>query len=84
MVKNLPNEFKKFCETYEIINEIEAPYSPQQNNLVEKNRTLIEMINSMLISSGIPNNLWEETLLTYCDILNWIPYKKYNITSYEL
>lgn len=36
MVKNLPNEFKEFCETYEIINEIAAPYSPQQNNLVEK------------------------------------------------
>ena len=42
------------------------------------------MVNSMLINSGIPENLWGEALLTACYILNRIPFKQNNFTPYEI
>jgi hypothetical protein len=35
-----------------------APYTPQHNGLVErKNRTLVDMVNAMLLNAKLPNNL---------------------------
>lgn len=42
------------------------------------------MINSMLISSGLPENLWGEALLSSCFILNRIPTNDSGKTPYEL
>ena len=51
------------------------------NGVVErKSGTLLDMINSILISYGLPNNLLGEALYTACRILNRILYK----TLYEL
>ena len=48
-----------------IIHEITPPYSHESNGVTErKNRTLKEMMNSMLISSNAPDNLWGETILS--------------------
>ena len=53
-----PSEFSKFCEESGIVHQTSAPYTPQQNGLAKrKNRTLEDMVNSMLVSSGLPNNL---------------------------
>ena len=49
-----------------------------------KNRTLKEMMNAMLISSGLPQNLWGEAILSANYILNRIPPKRTNQTPYEL
>ena len=55
----LSNEFVETYKTLGIIHEITTPYSPQQNGVAErKNRTLVEMVNSTLNSSGLPKNLW--------------------------
>ena len=50
--------FEEFCSEHGIIHQTTAPYSPQSNGVTErKNRTLKEMMNAMLISSGLPQNL---------------------------
>lgn len=58
---------------------------PESNGVVErKNRTLKEIMNAMLVSSGTPLNLWGKTILSACHIQNRIPYKKIGKTPYEL
>ena len=48
-----------YCEKERIIHEVTLPYSPESNGVVErKNRTLKEMMNSLLVSASAPNNLW--------------------------
>ena len=77
--------FGDFCSQHGIIHQTTAPYSPQQNGVVElKNRTLKEMMNALLLSSGLPQNLWGEAILSANYILNRIPQKKSNPSPYEL
>ena len=53
------------------------PYSPKSNGVVErKNRTLKEMMNSLLVSALAPNNLWGETILFVCHLQNRIHTRK--------
>ena len=53
------NDFSEVCAKFGIIHQPTAPYTPQQNGIVErKNITLKEMANSMLVSSGALQNLW--------------------------
>ena len=53
------NFLKEFCEKNGIVHEISA----QQNGIAErKNRTLKEMMNAMLLSSGMPNIMWGEAI----------------------
>ena len=61
----------EFCTQHEIIHEVTAPYSLQSNGVVEhKNRTLKEMMNAMLISFGLPWNMWGEAILSSNYLLN--------------
>ena len=54
-------EFQACCEASGIKRHMTAPYSPQQNGVVERrNRTLLEMTRSILKHMGVPNNLWGE------------------------
>ena len=77
--------FGDFCSQHGIIHQTTAPYSPQQNGVAErKNRTLKEMMNALLLSSGLPQNLWGEAILSANYILNQIPHKKTNKSPYEL
>ncbi|KAK4406543.1 Retrovirus-related Pol polyprotein from transposon TNT 1-94 [Sesamum angolense] len=61
------------------------PYSPSSNGVAErKNRTFKDMINSLLLTSGLPKYLWGEALNTACHILNRVPLKHNTSTPFEL
>ncbi|XP_075515876.1 uncharacterized protein LOC142550686 [Primulina tabacum] len=49
-----------------------------------KNRTPKDMMNAMLISSRLRQNLWGEAILSANHILNKIPHKKNDKSPYEL
>ena len=41
------------------------------------------MVNAMIDSSDLPNNLWGKALQIACHILNKVPYKNSEKTPYE-
>lgn len=56
-------KFLKFWEMNGIIRKLTTPYSPQQNGVDErKNRTLMNMIRSMLTSKKVPKCFWAEAV----------------------
>ena len=80
-----PDEFNKYCEEHGIIHQRTAPFTPQHNGLAErKNRTLVDMVNSMILNAKLPFNLWGEALLTSCHLINRIPSKKIHTSPYEI
>ena len=77
--------FFDVCAQHGIIHETTTPYSPQSNRVVErKNRTLKEMMNTMLISFSLPQNMWGEAILSANYFLNKVLKKKAEKTPYEL
>jgi transposase InsO family protein len=64
------DEFVQFYRERGIRREFTAPYSPEQNGVVERmNRTIQERIVSMLHRKGF----WAEALLTAVHIVNMSP-----------
>jgi IS30 family transposase len=81
------SEFKNysmrdFIEDEGIKHQFSAPYTPQQNGVVErKNRTLIEMARTMLNEFKSPHNFWAEAISTTCHASNQLFLRKiYNKT----
>ena len=70
-------------------NSIVAQYSTlgesQQNRVAKRiNRTLMDMVDSMISYSTLQLSLWMETLKTAFHILNKVSRKSVPKTSYEL
>ena len=60
-----------YLDTMGITHEFSAPYTPQQNGIVErKTRTLIEMARTMLDEYKTPRKFWPEAISTACHIIN--------------
>ena len=75
--------FDEFCLQNGIIHQTTTPYSPRLNGVTDrKNRTLKEMMNAMLTSSGLPQNLWGKAILSANNILNRITPKRTNQTPF--
>ena len=54
------SQFVDFFDQHGIIHETTTPYLPQSNGVAKrKNRSLKEMMNAMLISSSLTQNMWE-------------------------
>ncbi|KAJ0828650.1 putative RNA-directed DNA polymerase [Helianthus annuus] len=78
--------FNEFCRNEGIKRQLTAPYTPQQNGVVERrNRTVVEMTRSFLKSMSVPEALWGEAVRHSVYILNRITTKAVkNATPYEL
>jgi transposase InsO family protein len=81
----LSGAFKEVCESAGIKRHFTAPYSPQQNGVVErKNRTIMEMTRSLMKSMGVPAKLWGEAVRHSIYLLNRLPTKAMgDSTPYE-
>ncbi|RVW42881.1 Retrovirus-related Pol polyprotein from transposon TNT 1-94 [Vitis vinifera] len=61
------------------------PGTPSQNGVAERrNRTLKDMVRSMISHSTLPESLWGEAIKTAVYILNRVPSKAVAKTPYEL
>ncbi|GKU96896.1 hypothetical protein SLEP1_g10077 [Rubroshorea leprosula] len=68
------DEFAKFCDNKGIKRQITAAYTPQQNGVCEtKNRTILDMVRSLLARSCIPKYFWPEAVNWSIHILNRSP-----------
>jgi len=77
--------FAKFLQENGIKAQYSAPGEPQQNRVAERrNRTLMDIVRSMLSHSTLPINLWMEALKTACHVLNKVPSKSVPKTPYEI
>ena len=78
--------FENFCEEHGIFHNFFTPRTPQQNEVVKrKNRSLKELIRTMLNEYEVPKYFWDDDVSTACYVLNRMfirPILK--ITPYEI
>ncbi|GJT99370.1 zinc finger, CCHC-type containing protein [Tanacetum coccineum] len=79
------NEFTKYCKENGIARQLTAPYSPQQNGVVERrNRTVLSTTRSMMKAMKLPLTFWAEAVRHAIYILNRVPTRALeNKTPYE-
>jgi hypothetical protein len=77
--------FAKFLMEQGIVAQYSMPGEPQQSGVAERrNRTLMDMVRSMISYSTLPVSLWMEALKTTIHILNRVPSKSVPKTPYEM
>ena len=79
------HEADEFLSEVGIRHETSAPYTPAQNGTAERvNRTLLNSVRAMLISSGLPPSLWGEAVSYSVYIRNRVLSRTNNTTPYEI
>jgi hypothetical protein len=69
-------EFASYCADEGIQRHYSAPYSPQQNGVVERhNQTVVGMAQALLKQRGMPAVFWGEAVVPAVYILNRSPTK---------
>jgi transposase InsO family protein len=77
--------FAQFLKEECIVAEFTMSGTPQQNGVAERmNRTLMNMVMSILSNSELPLFLWNEALKTLMFVLNYISSKVVPKTPFEL
>ncbi|GJZ74068.1 retrotransposon protein, putative, ty1-copia subclass [Tanacetum coccineum] len=78
-------EFKDYLKACGIVQQLTPPYTPQHNRVSERrNRTLLDMVRSMMNLTTLPLAFWDYALESATRILNMVPTKKVDKTLYEL
>jgi transposase InsO family protein len=80
------SQIEGFFEEECIKHEFSSPYTPQQNGVVErKNRTLLDMVGTMLDEYKTPGRFWAEAINTSCYSINRLYlHRILKKTSYDL
>nr|GEZ01874.1 zinc finger, CCHC-type [Tanacetum cinerariifolium] len=75
----------EFMQANGIARQLTAPYSPQQNGVVERrNRTIMSTTRCVMKAKNMPQNFWAEAIRHAIHILNSVPTKALkDITPYE-
>lgn len=72
-------KFQSFCDVEGIVHEITPLYTPQHNGTTKRNnRTIMNMVRSVLKGKQLPKLLWGEVVSTTAYILNRGPNKRLN------
>ena len=67
----LSNDFRSFLADNGIRHQLTVAYTPQQNGVAERmNRTLLNLVRSMLHHKSMPKHFWAESLSTATYVLN--------------
>uniref|UniRef100_A0A2N9HS45 Integrase catalytic domain-containing protein n=1 Tax=Fagus sylvatica TaxID=28930 RepID=A0A2N9HS45_FAGSY len=81
----LSEQFRELCENKGIRRQLTIPGTPQQNGVAERrNRTLLDMVRSMMAQANLPISFWGDALMAAAYILNRVPSKSVPSTPYEL
>ncbi|TYJ99632.1 gag/pol protein [Cucumis melo var. makuwa] len=77
--------FQNYMIEHGIQSQLSAPGTPQQNGVSERrNRTLLDMVRSMMSYTQLPSSFWGYTVETAVHILNNVPSKSVSETPFEL
>nr|GEY03509.1 retrotransposon protein, putative, Ty1-copia subclass [Tanacetum cinerariifolium] len=80
----MSQEFLDHLKDHGIIAHRTPPYTPQHNGVSERrNRTLVDMVRSMMSQTTLPKSFWDYAFETAARILNMVPTKKVEKTPYE-
>nr|GEV86236.1 retrovirus-related Pol polyprotein from transposon TNT 1-94 [Tanacetum cinerariifolium] len=79
------NEFTQYCKENSIAPQLTAPYSSQQNGVVERqNRTIMSTTRCMMKATKMSQNFWAKSVRYAIYILNSVPTNALeDITPYE-
>ncbi|KAL3656045.1 Pyruvate dehydrogenase complex component E2 1 [Castilleja foliolosa] len=81
----LSTEFENYLKECGIVQQLTPPGTPQWNGVSERrNRTLLDMVRSMMSQTNLPTSFWGFALLTAAFTLNRIPSKSVEKTPYEM
>ncbi|KAK1440871.1 hypothetical protein QVD17_06703 [Tagetes erecta] len=81
----LSSEFLNHLKERGIISQPTPPGTPQLNGVCERrNRTLLNMVRSMMCRTNLPHSLWSYALMTAARIINLVPTKRVDKTPYEI
>ncbi|GJT32048.1 retrotransposon protein, putative, ty1-copia subclass [Tanacetum coccineum] len=78
-------EFFDHLKNCGIVSQLTPPRTPQLNGVAERrNRTLLDMVRSMMSRATLPISFWGYALETAAHILNLVPTKKVSKTPFEM
>ena len=81
----LSQEFHCYLRDNGILSQWTPPYTPQHNGVSKRrNRTLLDMVRSMMSDSELPKSFWGYALETAVYLLNKVPSKSVDKTPYEM
>nr|GEV73389.1 hypothetical protein [Tanacetum cinerariifolium] len=81
----MSQDFLDHLKDHGIIAHRTPPYTTQHNGVLERrNRTLLDMVRSMMSQTTLPKSFWDYALETAARILNMVLTKKVEKTPYEV
>jgi transposase InsO family protein len=80
----ISKEFVNFCKDVGIKRELTTPYNPQQNGVAKrKNRTIMEVVKTMIHDQDLPMCLWAEAAMAVVYVQNRLSHSALGLKTPE-